>query len=62
MALFCVSLISWFLSMLLRYFLNDFDMVPVSLIINGITLFVHAKCMVLLLQDPNILESSQFLL
>jgi hypothetical protein len=30
MAVFCSSLTSWFPGMLLTYFLNDFEMVPVS--------------------------------
>jgi len=37
MAVFCSSLISWFPAMLLTYFLNDFEMVPVAPIITGIT-------------------------
>jgi hypothetical protein len=36
MALFCSSLISWFLSMLIEYFLNDFQTVPFAPIISGI--------------------------
>jgi hypothetical protein len=38
MAVFCNSLKSWFPGMLLTYFLNDFEMVPVAPIITGITL------------------------
>ena len=38
MAVFCSSLTSWFPGMLLMYFLNDFEMVPVAPIITGITL------------------------
>jgi hypothetical protein len=38
MALFCSSLTSWFPGMVLTYFLNDFEMVPVAPIITGITL------------------------
>ena len=34
---FCRSLIFCFSGMLLRYFLNDFEMIPVALIIAGIT-------------------------
>jgi hypothetical protein len=30
MAVFCSSLTSWFTGMLLTYFLNDFEMVPVA--------------------------------
>jgi hypothetical protein len=39
MAVFRSSLTSWSLGMLLTYFLNDFEMVPVAPIITGITLF-----------------------
>ena len=39
MAVFCSSLTSCFPSMLLKYFLNDFEIVPVAPIITGI-LFV----------------------
>ena len=45
MALFCSSLTSCFPGMLLTYFLNDFEIVPVSPIITGITFvfyFPHA--------------------
>jgi len=37
MAVFCSSLNPWFPGMLLTYFLNDFEMVPVAPIITGIT-------------------------
>ena len=37
MAVFCSSLITCFPGTLLRYFLNDFEMIPVALIITGIT-------------------------
>jgi len=37
MAVFCSSLISRFPGMLLKYFLNDFEILPVAPIINGIT-------------------------
>jgi len=37
MAVFCSSLTSWFPNMLLTYFLNDFEIVPVAPIITGIT-------------------------
>ena len=33
MAVFCSSLTSWFPEMLLVYFLNDFEMAPVALIV-----------------------------
>ena len=37
MAVFCSSLISCFPGILLKYFLNDFEIVPVAPIITGIT-------------------------
>ena len=37
MAVFWSSLTSWFPGMLLTYFLNDFEIVPVAPIITGIT-------------------------
>ena len=37
MAVFCISLTSWFPGMLLTYFLNVFEIVPVAPIITGIT-------------------------
>ena len=37
MAVFCSSSTSWFPGMLLMYFLNDFERVPVTPIITGIT-------------------------
>jgi len=37
MAVFCSSLTPWFSGMLLTYFLNNFEIVPVAPIINGIT-------------------------
>ena len=36
-ALFCSSLTSWFPGILLTYFLNVFEIVPVAPIITGIT-------------------------
>jgi hypothetical protein len=46
MAVFCSSLTSWFPSMLLRYFLNYFEMVLVVPIITGITFVFtfHMHC------------------
>jgi hypothetical protein len=38
MAIFRSSLTSWFPGMLLTYFRNDFEVVPVAPIITGITL------------------------
>ena len=40
MAVFCSSLTSWFPGMLLTYFLNVFEIVPVAPIIAGITLLL----------------------
>ena len=37
MAVFCSSMTSWFPRMLLTYFLNDYEMVPVAPNITGIT-------------------------
>ena len=46
MAVFCSSLTSWFPGMLLTYFLNDFEIVPVAPIITGITFVftLHMPC------------------
>jgi len=46
MAVFCSSLTSWFPGMLLTYFLNDFEMVPVAPVITGITFVFtfHVPC------------------
>ena len=46
MSVFCSSLTSWFPGMLLTYFLNDFEMVPVAPIITGITFVFtfHMRC------------------
>ena len=46
MAVFCSSFSSWFSGMLLTYFLNDFEMVPVAAIITDITLVFtfHMPC------------------
>jgi hypothetical protein len=45
-AVFCTSLISCFHVMLLRYFLKDFEMVPVAPIITGVTFVFtfHTRC------------------
>jgi len=37
MGVFCIFLTSYFPGMLLKYFLNDFEIVPVAPIITGIT-------------------------
>jgi hypothetical protein len=45
MAVFCSSLTLLFSGMLLKNFLNDFEMVPVAPIITGITFFTfHMRC------------------
>ena len=46
MAIFCSSLTSWFHGMLLTYFLNDFEIVPVAPIFTGITYVFtfHMRC------------------
>ena len=55
MAVFCSSLISCFPGMLLTYFLNDFEIVPVAPIITGITfVFTFHMCCI------SILRSSYF--
>ena len=41
MAVFCSSLTSWFPGMLLTYFPNDFEIVPVAPIITGITFIFY---------------------
>jgi len=47
MAVFYSSLTSWFRGMLLTYFLNDYEMVPVAPIITGITfVFTFYMCCV----------------
>ena len=40
MAVFCSSLTSWFPGMLLTYFLNVFEIVPVARIVTGITFII----------------------
>ena len=59
MAVFCSSFTSWFPGMLLKYFLNDFEMVPVAPIIIGITLVFtfHMRCISTV--SPCILKSSR---
>jgi hypothetical protein len=49
MAVFCSSLTSWFPGMVLMYFLNDFEMLPVAPIITGITLDLHSTYALFLL-------------
>jgi hypothetical protein len=55
MEVFCSSLTSWFPGMVLTYFLNYIEMVPVSPVITGITLFFYTPhtlyCNVLIFQN-----------
>ena len=46
MAVFCSTLTSWFPGMLLMYFLNDYETVPVAPVITGITFVFtfHVRC------------------
>jgi hypothetical protein len=46
MAVLCISLTLWIPATLLRYFLNDFEMVPVAPVITGITFVFtfHMRC------------------
>ena len=48
MAVFCSFFTSWFPGMLLTYFLNDFEIIPVAPITTGIT-FVFTLLLLLLL-------------
>ena len=52
MAVFCSSLTSCFPGMLLTYFLNDFEIVPVALIITGTTFVFtfHVRCVSIFLK------------
>ena len=58
MAVFCSSFTSWFPGMLLMYFLNDFEMVPVTPIIIGITLILLLLLLLLLLSSSSSSSSS----
>jgi len=50
MTVLCSSLTSCFPGMLITYFLNNFEIVPVAPIITGITfVFLHSTCAVFLL-------------
>ena len=49
MAVFRISVTVWFPGMVLTYFLNDFETVPVAPIITGITLVLHSTYAVFLL-------------
>jgi len=50
MAVFCGSLTLWFPGMLLTYFLNNFETVPLAPIITGITFVFtfHMRCITIL--------------
>ena len=50
MAVFCSSLTSCFPGMLLTYFLNDFKIVPVLLLLLVSPLFLHSTCAIFLLK------------
>ena len=51
MAVFCGSLIAYFLCMLLRYCLNDFETVPVVAVITGTTFgfTFHIHCVYIII-------------
>jgi hypothetical protein len=49
MVVFCSSLTSWFPGMLLTYFLNYFEMVPVAPIITGITLIIIITIIIIII-------------
>jgi hypothetical protein len=53
MTVFCGSLISCFHGTLLRYCLSDFEIVPVSPIITGITLLLLLLLLLLLFLQQN---------
>ena len=50
MAVFCISLTSWFPGMLLTYFRYDFEIAPLATIITGITFgfTFHVRCIYIL--------------
>ena len=61
MTVFCSSFTSYFPGMLLMYFLNDFEIVPVTPVITGITfVFTFHMCCISIARSY-ILESSRFL-
>ena len=64
MAVFCSSLTSCFPGMLLKYFLNDFEIVPVAPIITGITfVFIfHMRCISIVIIIIIIIISAENLL
>jgi hypothetical protein len=49
MAVFCSSVNSWFPGMLLTYFLNDFEMVPVAPIITGIIFVCTIRIIIIII-------------
>ena len=61
MAVFCISLTSCFLGMLLTYFLNDFEIVPVATVISGITFVLTFHMRFISIVRIYILESSRLL-
>src|SRR5215469_16434446 len=64
MAVFCSSLTPWFPGMLLAYFLNDFEMVPVAPITIGITLpfTFHMRCISIMRSLYFKISSASFLI
>jgi len=61
MAVFCSFLISCFPGMSFWYFVNDFEMVPVALIITSIAFIIYIPHTLYLLRGIYILASSQLL-
>ena len=53
MAVFCSSLTSCFPGMLLTYYLNDFEIVPIAPIITGITFVVVVVVIVVVVDDDD---------
>ena len=64
MTVFCSPLASCFPGMLLRYFLNDFEIVPVALIITGINFVFtfHMRCISIVRSLYFIILSASFLI
>ena len=56
MAVFCSSFTSWFPGMLLTYFLNVFEIVPVAPIMTGITFVFTLLLLLLLLSNFSLLS------
>ena len=61
MVAFCSSLMSCFPGMLLRHFLNDFEMIPSAPIINGLTFVFTFHTLVFLMLSIYIFKSSRLL-